>query len=102
MNKLKPVSIKDILVSAIEGITAKQENQLCKEDIEKFWEDAAGKEASRHSRPVRLKGRSLIINVDSSVWVYQLNIKKKAIEQKLSKMLKHKSPLKISLRVGEE
>lgn len=102
MKNLKPVPIKDVLMRAIEGIAAKQENLLYKEDIEKIWEDVVGKEAGRHSRPVRFKGKSLIINVDSSTWIYQLNIKKKTIEQRLNKLLKHKSPFKISLRVGED
>ena len=99
---LKPVLLKDVLVRAIEGIAAKQESPLCKEDIEKIWETAVGKEASRHSRPVRFKGNLLMINVDSSTWIYQLNIKKKTIEQRMGKLLKHKGPLKISLRVGED
>jgi len=99
--KKVPTAIKEVLKKAIEQIDKKQQGQVSKEEIARYWESAAGKEASRHSSPAQFKGKTLLINVDSSIWIYQLNIKKKKIEEKLSRLLKHKAPVKIRLRAGE-
>lgn len=96
-----PASIKELLGRAVEGLTAKQQSPVYEEEIKRAWEDAVGKDAGRHSAPARFKGKTLIINVDSPIWIYQLNIKKTEIEQKLNKAIKEKAPFKISFRAGE-
>lgn len=101
MRKTQPESIKDILKTAVERIVA-EKNPLYKEDIKKIWERVVGKEASKHSSPARIRGRVLIINVDSPTWIYQLNIKKTEIEKRLNRLIKQKTPLSIRLRAGEE
>lgn len=101
MPKTKPEPIRDILKTTIEGIVA-EKGPFCKEDIKKAWEKTVGKEASSHSWPTRIKGKALIINVDSPIWIYQLNIKKNEIEKRLNRLIKRKIPLSIRLRAGEE
>lgn len=101
MQKTQPQPIKDILKTTMGGIVA-EKDPLCKEDIKRVWEKAAGKEASRHSSPARVRGKVLIINVDSPIWIYQLNIKRAEIEKKLNRLIKQRAPLSIRLRAGED
>lgn len=101
MRKTHPESIKDILKTTIEGIVAENPTPY-KEDIKKAWEKVVGKEANKHSSPARIRGRVLIINVDSPIWIYQLNIRKTEIEKRLNRLIKQKNPLSIRLRAGED
>ena len=36
------------------------------------WEDIVGSQVARHSRPGRMNGSELIVYVDSSVWLHEL------------------------------
>jgi predicted nucleic acid-binding Zn ribbon protein len=101
MKRSRPVPIKDVLKSAVEKIVSGSEDPVFEEDIKKVWERVAGKEASRHSSPAALKGRTLIVNVDSPTWIYQLNTKKEKIEKKLNRLVKEGKRLNIRLRAGE-
>lgn len=74
---------------------------LSKEAIKGAWEKAAGREAGNHSSPARIRGKILIVNVDSPIWIYQLNLKKAEIEKKLNRLIGRKPPLSIRLRAGE-
>jgi len=100
MKKSKPTTLKKALVGAIEAISAKREESVSEEDINNIWKQAAGEGASNHSSPVQIKGNTLVINVDSPIWIYQLNIKKEKIEQKLNRLIRRKHPLRIRLRAG--
>ncbi|NQT90603.1 MAG: DUF721 domain-containing protein [Candidatus Omnitrophica bacterium] len=97
----QPELIKDILKTAIGGIEAETKGRVYKEDVQKAWEQAAGKEASRHSTPTNIKDKTLVIDVDSPVWIYQLRLKKDKIEKRLNKLIKNKEILSIKLRAGE-
>ena len=101
MIKKQPEPIKEILKAAIKDMTDEKKRPFGKEDIESVWVRAAGKEASRHSSPTRIKGNALIVNVDSPTWIYQLNIKRNEIEKKLNKIIKLDRPLSIRFRAGE-
>ena len=101
MKKSHPTPIKDVLKGAVEKIVAKGEGPVFEEDINSLWERAAGKEASKHSSPAGIKGKTLIVNVDSPTWIYQLNIKKEKIEKRLSRLIKNGKRLSIRLRAGE-
>jgi len=100
MIKRKPVAIKEILQQAVTGIEKQRKNTVFKEEIESFWKEAAGEKAAKHSSPTQLKGETLTINVDSPIWIYQLNINKQKIEKSLARLL-HKKNITIKLRTGE-
>ena len=101
MSKTRPEPIKDILTAAIEKIVA-QKQPLYREQINEIWEKAAGKDAGKHSSPARIRGKTLIVNVDSPTWIYHLNIKKSQIEKKLNKLIGKDPWLSIRLRAGED
>jgi hypothetical protein len=99
---IKPAPIKNILPDTIKGIAAEGRGFTCKEEIERIWKEAAGEEASRHSSPKQFKKNTLTVNVDSPIWIYQINIKKAQIEKELTKRLKQAEPVCIRLRTGED
>jgi len=98
----RPTQIKEILKKTIEAIEKEGEKRPLKEEIEKAWEEAAGKQAARHSQPKRIKENILTVTVDSPTWIYQLDLNKEKIEKKITKLLNEKKQLTIRLRVGEK
>ena len=71
------------------------------EEMASAWEYAAGSGAAKHSRPVSFKKATVIINVDSSGWLYELTIQKKKILERLGEKLKGKKIKEIRFRIGE-
>jgi predicted nucleic acid-binding Zn ribbon protein len=100
--KRQPRPIKELLKGAIEQISSGHRDSFTAEEIKKFWREAAGDEASRHSSPTRIRANKLIVSVDSPIWIYQLNIKRDQIEKRLNKLLQRKEPVTIQLRAGED
>ncbi|MFC1590464.1 DciA family protein [Candidatus Omnitrophota bacterium] len=99
---------KGPLEGIIKGIVSNIGSQavLTEEAMAKMWKGAAGAKAARHSKPVRLRGSSLIVNVDGSSWLYELTLNKKAISKKLGEKIaratKDKKKIKdIRFRIGE-
>ena len=43
------------------------------------WKSLLGEEDAMHAVPVKLKGGKLFVDVDSSVWIQHLTMKKKSI-----------------------
>ena len=91
--------LEDIVKNIISGMGGR--TRLGEEEILKAWKEAAGVRASRHSRPKSFKGAILIVNVDSSGWLYELTVGKKEILKRLGERLKGKAIKDIRFRIGE-
>ncbi len=65
------------------------------------WLDAAGENAAKHTKPKKMTKTTLVIDVDSPTWIYQLNINKSKIEKRLNRYFKNKKPITIKFRAGE-
>jgi predicted nucleic acid-binding Zn ribbon protein len=102
MKSAGPAAIKDLLRTSIENIAKQAQAQAgaCQQ-IKQHWQKIVGKEASNHTSPARLKGKTLIVNVDSPIWIYQLATKKAEIEKGLNRLMKRKDYFNIRLRAGE-
>lgn len=83
----------------IEGLSGKE--RVGEEEIERAWRKAAGPAAAKHSTPVSFKKASLIVNVASSSWLYELTVRKKAILKILEEELKGKKIKELRFRIGE-
>lgn len=64
------------------------------------WEEAAGSEAARHSRPLALRRGVLEVEVDSSVWSQELQLRREEILERLRCALGDEAPSGLHLRVG--
>jgi hypothetical protein len=102
MEKTGPTPIKDILQKNLVGANGGKNRPVFEEEIKRAWEKAAGKRAGSHSSPAGIKKGLFLVNVDSPIWIYQLNIKKDKIETRLNKLLKQDNLLRVRLRAGEK
>lgn len=94
-----PEHFSDLVGSVINNMAGK--GRLGAEEIASAWSSAAGAAAARHSRPVSFKKNSLIVNVESSSWLYELTVRKKEILQILEKELKGGKVKELRFRIGE-
>ncbi len=79
-------SLKQILESVL------KEHKLTS-DIDAYrifsvWEEIAGPAVAKHSRPVRLNGDILYIEVDDPIWLSQLRYMKQDMLQKIDRRIK--------------
>ncbi len=95
----RPVAIKDILEAAISNISGGEKDRISR--ICQAWQAAVDKKTYNHARPAGLKAERLIVNVDSSAWMYELNIHKQRLLETLNKQLKGKEVKEIVLRIGD-
>lgn len=99
MRTRKPVAIEDLLKKTLKDLRSKK--KLTQEEVAAMWEEAVGRAASRHTRPVSFRGARLAVNVDDSGWLYELTIKKKEILAKLGGKFQPKKLKDIRFRIGE-
>ena len=91
--------LKDIVKNVISGMEKKEKEE---QDVIETWGKAAGKKAARHTRPVSLKAKKLIVNVSDSPWLYQLTLEKNEIIKKFNtKLGKRKQIREVQFRIGD-
>ncbi len=73
-------SIRDIIPQVIENLSGKRPNSA--RNIHEVWKIVV-KEGAQHSTVIDFKKGILRINVDSSAWLYQLNLQKAAFLKSL-------------------
>lgn len=95
----KPEEIKHILDKVIGKIGKQCPGK--KDEILNAWQRAVGNKASSHSRPVSIKRRILTIEIDSSTWMYELNLRKKGILKDIRKELGEDKVSDIRFRMGD-
>ena len=93
-------NIKDVVKNVIAALSNESPN-VNESQIEKIWESAAGKKLAAHSKPVSFKTSRLVVNVDSSGWLYELTMERARILKRLKKKLTKKPVKEIQFRIGE-
>ena len=90
-------SIKDIIPQVIEKISHKKPQEQI--EIQRVWQNIIEKKAAEHTAISGLKGGELMVSVDSSAWLFQMN----AIKHKLLKSLRELEPgiQQISFKIGK-
>jgi predicted nucleic acid-binding Zn ribbon protein len=64
------------------------------------WQEVAGAEIARHSRPTALRAGVLEVTVDSSVWCQQLQMRRPELLDALRRVLGEAAPRDLWLRLG--
>ncbi len=91
--------LKDIVKKVIASLEEREKEEL---DVSKIWEKAAGKKASKHTKPAFLKSKRLVVNVSDSSWLYKLTLEKDRLIQGFNKNLKGGKKIKeLQFRIGE-
>ncbi len=78
--------LKDILKDVWKDLAKKQKDQDA-EKVQAAWDRMVGPKASAHTRIVYLTKEKIRVNVDSSAWLYTLNLEKERLETELKKVL---------------
>jgi len=95
----KPERIDGVIKSLIEKLD--KEARPTSEDIEAIWKDVAGDKAARHAKPVSLRKKRLIVNIDGSSWLYELTLKKESLLSALKNKLGEDKIKELQFRIGE-
>lgn len=69
-------------------------------DLAERWETLVGAEVAAHCRPIAMRGSRLEIQVDSSVWMQQLQLLRPEILARLRAGLGDGAPQDLWLRLG--
>ena len=80
------VSLKQVLESVLKE--RKFTSNIDAYKVFSFWDEIAGPVVANHSRPVRLNGDILYVEVDDPIWLSQLRYMKRDILQKIDKRTK--------------
>jgi len=94
------VAISDVLSSVLKKLGLGHRVRVAR--IAQDWERLVGSKIAQHCRPVAVRGRTLVVNVDSSVWLSELTqfFKDKILEQ-IHGEPGGKSIKEIRFRIGE-
>lgn len=88
----------------VEGLLKKLglERRIREAKIAQDWSRIVGSQIASHSKPAGLKGKVLIVNVDSSVWLSELSqfFKGKMLEE-IHRELGEKRIQDIRFRIGD-
>lgn len=95
----RPERIDNIIKSIFNKLD--KASSLTSDEITKIWREAAGKKASLHTKPESFRKKKLIINVDSSSWLYELTLKKNELLKGLKKRLGEDEIKELQFRIGE-
>ena len=92
----EPIRIKSVVEKFIKKLTGGDIGH-----IRTAWKSLLGEEDAKHAVPVSLKGGKLLVDVDSSVWIQHLTIKKKSIIKTLNNIDLEKPVDDICFKAGK-
>ena len=96
------VPIKDVLSAVISKMSGEKKAKI--DYIKQAWAEVVDKNIYSHTRLAGFKTKRLIINVDSSAWMYELNLHKDELKTRLNGEFRDKKGIiinEIVLRIGE-
>jgi predicted nucleic acid-binding Zn ribbon protein len=98
MSKEQPRAIKDVVSAILEGLRNKEPS--LEEKLLQEWKRVVKSNIVRHSKPITCKGSRVVINVDSSNYLYELNLQKETILIRLQERLGEDKVSEIRFRIG--
>ena len=91
-------NIKDILGRVIAGMSVRT-SQNEEHKLEEQWQIALEKDEPKHVRLVGLRNGLLLVNVDSPAWLYQMNLRRVKILERLKSEMPNIQ--NISFKIGK-
>jgi predicted nucleic acid-binding Zn ribbon protein len=95
----KPVPIGDVIKGVFERMD--KERGLSRESIDDHWREIVGEKGFEHSKPAALRKGVLLVRVDSSAWLQDLVMRKRALLKGLKRALGKDRISEIQFRIGE-
>jgi len=97
--KKKPTHLKSILKDVISEFGKREREE---HNILSAWEKAAGKKAVKHTKPLFIKEKKLVIGVSNSSWLYKLTTERRKLLKVLNAELKGKKEIGgLQFRIGQ-
>ena len=97
--KNKPAPIGEVIQGLFERM--EKERGLSREDIDGTWKELVGEKGFGHSKPASLRKGVLLVRVDSSAWLQDLVMRKRALLKGLKRVLGKDRISEIHVRIGE-
>lgn len=94
----KPVPVGDVVGNILESL--KQARQRSGGAAELFVK-LLDRRSRTHVKPISIKEGELVVNVDSSAWLYTLNTRKPRMLSELKETLGDKEIVDLRFRIGE-
>lgn len=94
----KPFAIKDVVDEVIRGLGP--EKGMSNQEIFAALNSALDKKTIVHIKPERYSNRKLTIRVDSSGWLYKLNLEKNKILDTINKALPQAEIKELYFKIG--
>lgn len=93
--------IKDVLSAVIQNMAGEKKTKI--DLIKEAFATVLDEKSAVHAAPVAYKAKRLVVNVDSSSWMYELNLKKPQLWAGLNQKLKKENIQinEIMFRIGE-
>lgn len=85
MRSKAPTPISSVINDILKKMPLSKEDATLK--IRGAWENSVGDKIIRHAAPISFNNKRLVVNVDNSIWLYQLGFLKEDILSKLKKSL---------------
>jgi len=97
---MRPEKVSDVLTRMLKTTALGHDFEHI--EIYSNWRSAVGNEIARHTRIAGLKGNKLLVEVDSSPWLYELRcFRKKQLIEQLGKSLKKTKILDIEFKIAQ-
>jgi predicted nucleic acid-binding Zn ribbon protein len=65
-----------------------------------YWDSLVGEEVSRHAKAVQVERGRLIVDVENSIWMHQLQMQESELRQRINQQLSGEPILQIRFRLG--
>jgi len=78
----------------------RREPDFALKKVWQLWDEAVGEAIARNARPAAFKGKLLIVHVNSSAWIHQLQFLKKDLISKLNAALGKPLVEEIKFKMG--
>lgn len=96
--KSRPTPVGDVLPGVLADLGLGEAATAAR--ISEAWAEVVGTEAAGHSWPAALRAGVLDVEVDSSVWAQQIQLRRSALLAELARRLEGAAPRDLRLRVG--
>ena len=94
----RPVSVGSMVPKVLAELGLEGAAALLR--LGEHWDQAVGPEVARHARPSLLRGSTLEVTVDSSVWCQQLQLAGPTLLAALRERLGADAPRELRFRIG--
>ncbi len=99
MKSRAPAPISRVINDILKKMPASPKNSTLR--IKEAWGNSVGDKIMKHAAPASFNNKRLVVNVDNSIWLYQLGFLKEEVLSKLKKSLGEDAIDDIYFKIGK-